>query len=69
MLYYDCLKKQPLPENLHALKVLLSTQIPVFKIRYKPREHCEHHAKFVEETMRVSTDQYTVPISENVEVS
>lgn len=63
MLYYDGLltmKGQQLPENLNALKIKLSAKIPVFKIRYKPRPECEHHVKFLENTMKISVEKYTV---------
>lgn len=46
MLYYDGLmtkRGQQVPDNLNALKIKLSAKIPVFKIRYKPREGCHHH--------------------------
>ena len=57
MLFYDGLqtkKDKDLPENLNALKVKLSVKMPVFKIRYKPRDECEIHKKFLEEAMLLS---------------
>jgi hypothetical protein len=63
MLFYDGLltrKGHDYPENLNALKVKLSAKIPVFKIRYKPRDECTHHTKFLEEAMDLSTSKYTV---------
>lgn len=54
MLFYDGLlsrRDTDLPENLNALKVKLSAKMPIFKIRYKPRDSCQQHQQFLENAM------------------
>jgi hypothetical protein len=65
MLFYDGLlsgKDADLPENLNALKVKLSAKMPIFKIRYKPRDSCQQHQQFLDHAMQLSTAKYTVPV-------
>ena len=53
------------PENLTALKFKLgSQQMPVFRVRYKPRENCDGHCKFLNAAMDLSNQRYTTQVSE-----
>lgn len=53
MLFYDGLltDKDNMPENLTALKIKLSAKIPIFRIRYKPRDSCTFHTTFLNNAM------------------
>ena len=63
MLFYDGLQTkpgEPMPENLNALKQKLYQKMPVFKIRYKPRDECNHIRALLENQMKISYEKYTI---------
>jgi hypothetical protein len=70
-LFYDGLFSKggcPFPSDINILKVKLNMQMPVFRIRYQPKEQCQVHQKFFKEVMKICEGKYTVPLSDSSEV-